>query len=73
MTLQEHREEQKEDDRSDRYRSEFHYGSVLRRIRLPEGAIEVDVKPSSVDGILEGQRADADQRNRNRQTAVERS
>jgi HSP20 family protein len=35
------------------YRSEFHYGSFERAIRLPEGATSADVKASYKDGILE--------------------
>ncbi|MDJ0771356.1 MAG: Hsp20/alpha crystallin family protein [Ilumatobacter sp.] len=35
------------------YRSEFHYGSFSRAIRLPVGATEADVKATYVDGILE--------------------
>lgn len=35
------------------YRSEFHYGSFTRAVRLPSGADESDVKASYRDGILE--------------------
>ena len=35
------------------YRSEFRYGSFRRVLRLPEGAIESDVKATYADGILE--------------------
>lgn len=35
------------------YRSEFHYGSFTRAVRLPSGADESDVKASYKDGILE--------------------
>ena len=53
LTLHAHREERKEDERPDSYSSEFHYGSFLRRIQLPEGATEADVKATYKDGILE--------------------
>jgi len=35
------------------YRSEFHYGSFARSIRLPVGATEEDVTATYTDGILE--------------------
>lgn len=35
------------------YRSEFHYGSFARSIRLPVGATEDDVTATYNDGILE--------------------
>jgi HSP20 family protein len=35
------------------YRSEFHYGSFSRSVRLPAGAGEDDVEASYNDGILE--------------------
>ncbi len=35
------------------YRSEFHYGSFERTIRLPTGATEADVTATYHDGILE--------------------
>lgn len=47
------REERKEEERPDGYRSEFSYGSFERNIRLPEGATEEDIKASYNDGILE--------------------
>ena len=47
------REERTEDKRPEGYRSEFHYGSLTRSIRLPEGATEADVKATYKDGILE--------------------
>lgn len=53
LTLQAHREERKEEDRPDGYRSEFRYGSFQRTVRLPDSATEADVKASYQDGILE--------------------
>lgn len=47
------REEKSEEERPDGYRSEFHYGSLRRSIRLPEGAKADDITASYVDGILE--------------------
>lgn len=34
-------------------RSEFHYGTFTRTLRLPEGAVEDDAKATYHDGILE--------------------
>ena len=48
----ERRSESKTEDKKG-YRSEFHYGSFSRRIQLPAGATEDDVKASYTDGILE--------------------
>lgn len=53
LTLSAEREERSEDDRPDGYRSEFHYGRLVRHIRLPEGTTEADVTASYKDGILE--------------------
>jgi len=47
------REERREEDRPDGYRSEFHYGRFERSIQLPKGATESDVKATYKDGILE--------------------
>lgn len=53
LTLKAHREERKEDKLPDEYRSEFNYGRFVRRIRLPEGITDAEVKASYKDGILE--------------------
>ena len=53
LRLEAHREERSEEDRPTGYRSEFHYGSLERVIRLPEGTSEDDVKATYKDGILE--------------------
>lgn len=50
------RAERKQDTKTEEkggYRSEFHYGSFTRAVRLPSGASESDVKASYKDGILE--------------------
>ena len=47
------REERSEEERPDGYRTEFHYGSLRRSIRLPEGASADDITASYSDGILE--------------------
>ena len=53
LTLRaERRSETKTEDKKG-YRSEFHYGSFSRSVRLPAGAGEDDVKASYNDGILE--------------------
>ena len=48
----ERRSESKTEDKKG-FRSEFRYGSFSRRIPLPAGATEDDVKASYTDGILE--------------------
>jgi len=47
------REERSEEERPEGYRSEFHYGSLERHIRLPEGADADDITATYRDGILE--------------------
>lgn len=53
LHLKARREDKTEESKPASYRSEFHYGSFERAIRLPEGATEADVKASYQDGILE--------------------
>lgn len=47
------REERTEEERPEGYRTEFHYGSLRRSIRLPEGASADDITATYRDGILE--------------------
>ena len=53
LDLRAHREERTEDKRPDGYRSEFHYGSYRRAVRLPKGVKEEHVTATYRDGILE--------------------
>jgi len=53
LTIAAHREEREEEKRPDGYRSEFHYGSFHRAIRLPEGVTDADIAAAYKDGILE--------------------
>jgi len=53
LHLHAERQERTEEERPHGFRSEFHYGSLARSIRLPEGATEADVHASYKDGILE--------------------
>jgi len=53
LRLRAQREERKEEERPDSYRSEFRYGAFRRTIRLPQGVSESDVRASYRDGILE--------------------
>jgi len=53
LSLHAERQEQTEDKRRHRRRSEFRYGSFSRSIALPAGATEEDVKATYENGILE--------------------
>ncbi|MGH3344976.1 MAG: Hsp20/alpha crystallin family protein [Carbonactinosporaceae bacterium] len=44
---------ERREERKEKHRSEFRYGSFTRSISLPEGADESDVKARYEDGILE--------------------
>src|SRR5579863_1830820 len=48
-----HREVKAEHKNKKGYRSEFHYGQLMRTMRLPEGVSGDDVKATYEDGILE--------------------
>ena len=47
------REARSEEERPEGYRTEFHYGSLRRSMRLPEGAHAEDITATYNDGILE--------------------
>lgn len=53
LQIRAHREEREQTEEEGRYRSEFHYGSFFRRVPLPQGASDDDVKATYRDGILE--------------------
>ena len=53
LVIKAKREEKKEQKEQDTYRSEFRYGSFVRRIPLPDGVQESDVTASYKDGVLE--------------------
>jgi HSP20 family protein len=53
LTIRAERQEKKEHKEKDSYRSEFRYGSFVRRIPLPDGVKEGDVTASYKDGVLE--------------------
>lgn len=53
LHLHAERKEQTDEELPHGFRTEFHYGTLTRSIRLPEGATETDVKASYKDGILE--------------------
>lgn len=53
LHLHAEREERTEEVRPSGYLSEFHYGSLERSIRLPDGVTEADIQASYKDGILE--------------------
>jgi len=65
LTLRAERREESETKGHHRRRSEFRYGSFARRILLPAGATDEDVKATYENGILEvripvdGERAEA--------------
>jgi len=53
LTISARREEKTESRDDGTYRHEFRYGSMLRRIALPEGVTEAYVTATYKDGILE--------------------
>jgi HSP20 family protein len=53
LHLEATREERSEEELPEGFRTEFHYGSLRRSIRLPEGASADDITASYTDGILE--------------------
>ena len=53
LTISAERREKTEAKQKGGYRSEFRYGSFCRRVPLPAGASEKDVKATYKDGILE--------------------
>lgn len=53
LSIKAERQEKKEHKDKDSYRSEFRYGSFMRRIPLPSGVQQDDVSASYKDGVLE--------------------
>lgn len=53
LVIRAERKREVEEKKAGTFRSEFHYGSFLRRMPLPRGAAVDDVKASYHDGILE--------------------
>ena len=53
LSIKAERQEKKEHKDKDSYRSEFRYGSFVRRIPLPSGVQQGDVTASYKDGVLE--------------------
>jgi HSP20 family protein len=53
LTIKGERQEKKEHKEKDSYRSEFRYGSFVRRIPLPTGVKQDDVTAAYKDGVLE--------------------
>ena len=53
LTISGHREEKTEHTEKDTFRSEFHYGSFERTVRLPAGARADEIVATYDDGILE--------------------
>lgn len=53
LSIRAERQEKKEHKDKDSYRSEFRYGSFMRRIQLPTGVQQDDVSASYKDGVLE--------------------
>ncbi|TLM73593.1 Hsp20/alpha crystallin family protein [Pseudarthrobacter sp. NamB4] len=53
LTIKGERQEKKEQKDKDSYRSEFRYGSFIRRLPLPSGVQQGDVTASYKDGVLE--------------------
>jgi HSP20 family protein len=53
LEIKAERREQSEQKEKDSYRSEFRYGSFVRRLALPEGVRGDDITASYKDGVLE--------------------
>lgn len=53
LSIRAERQEKKEHKDKDGYRSEFRYGSFVRRLPLPSGVQQGDVTASYKDGVLE--------------------
>ncbi len=53
LNIRAERQEKEEHKDKGSYRSEFRYGSFSRRILLPEGVKDKDIKASYTDGVLE--------------------
>lgn len=53
LEIRAQREQREEKREEGRYRSEFRYGSFVRRVPLPAGASDEDVTATYQDGILE--------------------
>ncbi|MFP5313513.1 MAG: Hsp20/alpha crystallin family protein [Actinomycetes bacterium] len=53
LSIKAERQEKKEQKDKDSYRSEFRYGSFMRRIPLPNGVQQGDITASYKDGLLE--------------------
>jgi HSP20 family protein len=53
MTIKAERHETTREELPEGYRSEFRYGSYARRLLLPEGVVDDDVKATYADGVLE--------------------
>lgn len=53
LSIKAERQEKKEHKDKDSYRSEFRYGSFVRRLPLPSGVQQGDVTASYKDGVLE--------------------
>jgi HSP20 family protein len=53
LHLRAERRSEKTTEDKKRYRSEFHYGSFSRSVRLPAGATEGDIRATYTDGVLE--------------------
>jgi HSP20 family protein len=53
LEIKAERREQSEQKEKDSYRSEFRYGSFVRRLALPDGVQQDDITASYKDGVLE--------------------
>jgi len=53
LSIRAERQEKTEHKDKDSYRSEFRYGSFVRRLPLPSGVQQADVSASYKDGVLE--------------------
>jgi HSP20 family protein len=63
---------ERREEKKDKQRTEFHYGSFSRTVPLPRGASAEDVKASYKDGVLEVRIPAATQRAESRRIEVAR-
>ena len=72
LTISAERRQKTEETENGRVRSEFRYGRFSRRMSLPAGTTEDEIKASYEDGILEIRVPIADEKTRERKIPINR-